>query len=184
MYSCATVPPRLPAVPLVEGGLLIEDARLALGVVSLIDCAFIDRTDMGDRMIRPCSSGLADIWDREAALRVEEPISPPSFWSRNDNACYQPSLTRGTSTYRHPKIMSLLIRCRELNISTRSRDNNTLPVQSGRLNIIIIDRPHTRNENYDQQMLSMNDIPLLEEDSEAEVLPGSSPLQYKVLVYG
>jgi hypothetical protein len=34
---------------------------------------------MGDRMIRPCSSGLADICDREAAFKVEEPISPPSF---------------------------------------------------------------------------------------------------------
>jgi len=79
MYSCATVPPRLPAVAIVEGGLLIDEARLAFGVVSLIDWAFIDRTDMGDRMIRPCSSGLADIWDREAAFNVEEPISPPSF---------------------------------------------------------------------------------------------------------
>jgi len=57
----------------------MDDARFAFGVVSLIDCAFIDRTDMGDRMIRPCSSGLADIWDREAAFRVEEPMSPPSF---------------------------------------------------------------------------------------------------------
>ena len=57
----------------------MDDARFAFGVVSLIDCAFIDRTDMGDRMILHCSSGLADIWDREAAFRVEEPMSPPSF---------------------------------------------------------------------------------------------------------
>jgi len=88
------------------------------------------------------------------------------------------------STYRHPKIMSLLIRRSELNISTGGRNDNTLPKQSRRLDVIIIDRPYTRDKYYRQLMLNTNNIPLLEEDSEAEVLPGSSPLQYKVLVYG
>jgi hypothetical protein len=80
--------------------------------------------------------------------------------------------------------MPLLIRCRELNISTRSGNDDTLPEQSRRLDIIIIDRPYTRDKHYHQHMLDQNNVPLLEEDSEAEVLPGSSPLQYKVLVYG
>jgi hypothetical protein len=88
------------------------------------------------------------------------------------------------STYRHPEIMSLLVwRCK-LDISPRGSHDDTLAKQSRRLNIIILNSPHTRDKHYNQPLKLVIDIPLLEEDSEAEVLPGSSPLQYKVLVYG
>lgn len=61
------------------------------------------------------------------------------------------------STHRHPKIMSLLVGCGELNISTRSRNDNTLPKQSRRLNIVIFDRSHTRDKYYHQQVLSTDE---------------------------
>lgn len=80
--------------------------------------------------------------------------------------------------------MSLLVGCGKLNISTRCSDDDTLAIQPRRLDIDIINSSDTRDKHYNQRLKRLKDVPLLDEDSEAEELPGSSPLQYSVLVYG
>ena len=54
--------------------------------------------------------------------------------------------TLNAGTYRHPKVVALLVGCRELDLSTGSRYNDTLSKQARRLNVCIVNDPHTRDE--------------------------------------
>lgn len=82
--------------------------------------------------------------------------------------------------------MPLLVRSGELDLTAGSSDYDTFVEETWRLRIVVFDCSYAGNEYCSAYQLTLHPYlqhsPLFAEDSEVPLLPGSSELQYKVLV--
>lgn len=92
-------------------------------------------------------------------------------------------------TYIDPDVMSLFGWCSELHLTLRSRDNDTVLMNTWRHRVRVQNRPNVFNvsctaRTFSDSKISRNrfHIPLFALDSDTAEEPGSAELQYKVRV--
>lgn len=108
---------------------------------------------------RPCSSAARKLDDDDARIVFELVVAMSSVtdvgaccWSKNCKAWNEHSnLAKYRTTHRHPKIMPVLVKRGELDLTPGRSDHNALVEQARWLNVEILDCSYTRDENYCQQ---------------------------------